>query len=131
MRKMSEVLIEVAMSQFRDESATPSFEAANAALLLAHVAWNSALVPEAPIPKYKTILRAFVKDRPQLWDELSSRNPEKLIGRMQRYKDRHHRDDRRWILVAGIQPGGNVHVEFADEPPPLESLPSPAMVKVS
>ena len=43
MRKMSEVLLELAMSVFRDPAATPAYEAACAALLLAHVAWNQEL----------------------------------------------------------------------------------------
>ena len=130
MRKMSEVLLELAMSVFRDPAATPSYEAACAALLLAHVAWNQELLPESPMPKYKAILREFEKDRPKLRDELLSPRPERLIRTLRRYKEEHHPKDRRWILVAGINPEKQVRVEFLDEPPPLETQPRPAVVRL-
>ena len=130
MRKMSEVLLELATTIFRDPDETPSYEAACTALLLAHVAWNRDLLPESPMPNYKAVLKEFEKDRPKLWDELVTHRPDKLIRQLRRYKQQHHPKDRRWLLVAGIKPGQQVHVEFLDEPPEIETPTKSAIVKL-
>jgi len=59
--------------------AEPSAEAAHAALLFAHVAWNRAAVFGARGPDYRPMLREFEASNPRLWDELKSSDAEALV----------------------------------------------------
>ncbi len=95
--------------------AVPSTEAAHAALMLAHVAWNQTAVVEAPRPDYGPMLREFQTSNPELWEELISSDAEVLIGELTTYKRTRHQHDNRWVVVCGMR-GDNVHVEWTEPP---------------
>ena len=88
----------MACTVLRQPEAQPSSEAAHAALLLAHVAWNRAA--GFGTPDYRPILREFETSNPSLWNELTSSDAEVLIAALARYKQVHH--------LHGSQAGGRV-----------------------
>jgi hypothetical protein len=109
---MSEIMKELALLGFRDPQAVPSSEAAHAALLFAHVAWNRALGHD--VAPYEKPLAVFLRSNPNLWSELRSRDAEGLIETMQRAKEQRYSADRRVVVVCGMR-DGNVHVEWCEE----------------
>ena len=99
----------MACTVLRQPEAQPSSEAAHAALLLAHVAWNRAA--GFGTPDYRPILREFETSNAGLWNELTSSDAEVLIAALGRYKQVHHLHDHRQVVVCGMR-GDNVHVEW-------------------
>ncbi len=91
----------------------PSSEAAHAALLFVHVAWNKTLGNNDILSKYKGILSMFEKENPSLWNEFKNTNHIDIISSLVDYKQRFYSDDYRNIMVCGMR-GGNVHVEWTD-----------------
>ncbi|MDP9350235.1 MAG: hypothetical protein M3P51_01630, partial [Chloroflexota bacterium] len=91
MRKLSELLKQMAQSILTDPEGEPSAEAAHAALLLAHVAWNRSV--EGPGFDYQPILREFEQSDPRLWRELTSPDAEALIEQLAQYKQQHAPED--------------------------------------
>lgn len=75
-RPLSEIIKKMACAVASQPEAEPSFEAAHAALLFAHVAWNRAAGFGAPDPDYRPMLREFEASNPRLWDELKSSDAE-------------------------------------------------------
>ena len=125
--KLSEVMKEMAETILRDPKAVPSSEAAHAALFLSSAAWNHCLRPDLTGHDYHKVFREFSRSNPKFWSELLSSDPEALLLSLRRYKERHYADDRRWIVVCGMVPGGKIHVEWSDEapvPPPVPKKPS-------
>jgi hypothetical protein len=110
--KMSAIFKEMALTLFRVPEAIPSSEAAHATLLLTHVAWNRALGETFTDAECRRILRQFEKSRPALWAELRSRDWKAMINDLIAYKKEHYRDDKRIVVVCGINPKKNIHVEW-------------------
>ena len=96
--------------------AVPSSEAAHAALLFAHIAWNRAAAVGAPGANYSPMLREFEGSNPRLWNELKSADAEALIIELAAYKQAHHPNDHRHVVVCGML-GDNVHVEWIEDAP--------------
>ena len=113
MRKLSEIIKEMACAVLKDPDAVPSSEVAHAGLLLAHVAWNRANGGNHPQPDYAQVLRAFTQSRPDLWDELTAREPDKLIEELVRYKNDRYPDDGRVVIVCGMREE-KVHIEWVE-----------------
>jgi hypothetical protein len=113
MRKLSEIIKEMACAVLKEPAAVPSSEAAHAALLMAHVAWNRPNGLAAGHTAYADMLRQFERSKPSFWSELNSSETEALIAQLVAYKEHHHRHDRRQVVVCGMR-GGNVHVEWVD-----------------
>ncbi len=110
--KMSAIMKNLALLIFRDPTRVPSSEAAHAALLLAHVAWNRALGLD---PKdYNKLLMVFSRDNPDFWSEFRSQDAEALIETVRQAKAERYPMDRRVIMVCGMREG-NVHVEWREE----------------
>ncbi len=110
--KMSTIMMNLALLCLRNPTASPSQEAANAALLLANVAWNRTLKRE--VPDHDDLLMVFTRSNPRLWSELRSSNTEALIRSLIKAKEKLYPRDRRVILICGMR-GGNVRVEWCDE----------------
>jgi hypothetical protein len=69
-RPLSEIIKEMSCTVLNRSDAVPSSEAAHAALLLAHVAWNRAEAIGAPSADYGPMLREFKMSKRDLWNEL-------------------------------------------------------------
>ena len=110
--KLSAIMKKLAVMSFRAPTNIPSSEAAHAALLLAHVAWNRALGHDTQA--YKDLLMVFSRSNPALWSELRSRDAEALIETMRQAKEHLYPTDRRVVVVCGMREG-NVHVEWCEE----------------
>jgi len=110
--KISEILKAMAESVLLSPGVTASDEAAHAALLLAHVAWNRSLGHN--LADYRSFLLQLGASRPSFWQEFASRDPETLIARLIAFKTKSHPTDRRIVLMCGI-PGGRIHVEWCHE----------------
>jgi hypothetical protein len=76
-RPLSAIIKEMVLTILRRPGAPPSAEAAHAALLLAHIAWNRRTDSEAP--DYRLMLGEFEASNPNLWDELKSTDPASFI----------------------------------------------------
>jgi hypothetical protein len=111
-KKMSQIIKAMAQSVLVDPHKVSS-EAAHAALLLAHVAWNRANAAAIPEAQYEPLMRELECSRPAFWDELKSRQSPTLIRALVAYKNEHHPSDLRYIAVCGMR-AGNVHVEWTD-----------------
>ena len=116
MSKLSAVLIEMASTVLRSSHLAPSTEAAHAALLLAHVAWNRELHPgkDSSPTQYQEVLKEFAKSKPDFAKELKSDDFEALIAELRAYKRCRHPADTRFIMVCGMTPEGKVHVEWKE-----------------
>ncbi len=110
---LSAIIKEMASTLLRDPTRPPSPEAAHAALLLAHVAWNRQADLGKKRPDYRLMLHQFEASKPDLWAELTSADPEELIARLAAYRDLHHSEDRRYLLVCGMR-DEEVYAEWHD-----------------
>ncbi|MFQ5906634.1 MAG: hypothetical protein ACE5JA_08675, partial [bacterium] len=110
--KMSAIFKEMALTLFRVPEALPSSEAAHATLLLTHVAWNRALGETCTDAECRRILRKFEKSRPALWAELRSHDWKSMINDLIEYKKKRYPYDKRIVVVCGINPKKNIHVEW-------------------
>jgi len=112
-RKLSDIMKELAGAVLRDPRAVPSSEAAHAALLLAHVAWNRSLGHPIREAQYRPMLDEFEQVNPELWNELRGNDPEQMIRSLAELKRTRYPQDERVIQMCGMR-GGNVHVEWYD-----------------
>ena len=114
-RPLSAIIKEMSLTVLCEPDLVPSTEAAHAALLFTHVAWNRATDLKAPVPDYRPLVRQFEASNPGLWNELKSPNADELVTRLTAYKQVHHPNDHRQIVVCGMR-GDNVRVEWIDAP---------------
>ncbi len=114
-RPLSAIIKELLLTIFNQPEAVPSSEAAHAALLFAHVAWNRSGTAGTPDVGYRPMLREFEASNPRLWDELKSSDAEVLIRELAAYKHAHHPSDHRHVVVCGMR-GNNVRVEWIESP---------------
>jgi hypothetical protein len=111
-RPLSAIIKDMAFTVLRRPDATPSSEAAHAALLFAHIAWNRRT--DSATPDYRHMLGEFEASNPRLWDELTSRDPDELIAELATYREKHYRDDERYPVVCGMR-DGKIHAEWIGE----------------
>lgn len=71
-KQMSAIMKEMALTTLVDPEAIPSSEAAAAALLLSHVAWQRANGDQFPDSAYAEALAEMHRARPDVWKEMSS-----------------------------------------------------------
>ena len=114
-RPLSAIIKEMSLTVLCEPDLVPSSEAAHAALLFAHVAWNRATDLKTPSPDYRSLVRQFEASNPGLWNELKSSDAEALVTRLTAYKQAHYPNDHRQIVVCGMR-GDNVRVEWMDPP---------------
>lgn len=113
MKKLSAIIQEMAMTLLRRPDSPPSSEAAHAALLFAHVAWNKALGDEDARDNYRLVLSELEDHNPALWNEFKSTDHREIIESLSSFKERRYANDRRVIKVCGMRMH-NVHVEWVD-----------------
>ena len=114
MQKMSAIVKDMAMTLLKSRDSVPSGEAAHAALLFVHVAWNTSLGNDDAYRNYRAILDKFEASNPALWNEFISSDHEAILADLARHKEEHYPNDPRVIVMCGMREG-NVHVEWADE----------------
>lgn len=112
MKKMSEIILEMATTLLKHPDAFPSTEAAHAALLFAHIAWNKAIGIKITDKGYRNVLKEFKTSNPKLWDEFKLTNHKEIIESLISFKNDHYPEDSRVIQVCGMR-GVNVHVEWS------------------
>src|ERR1700693_5319694 len=116
-RKLSEIMMEMSQTLFRNPRRVPSSEAAHVALFFANVAWNESVGIEGARDGYRNVWETIEAENPELWNEFKSNDINAMIEELSRYKQTHYPDDRRRILTCGI-PNGKVRVEWLDPPAP-------------
>lgn len=109
---MSDIFKEMSSTILKDPAAISSSEAAHAALLLSHVAWNRAIGEGLTDAACRGILRKFEKSRSSLWKEFPTKDWKSLIGLLIEYKKTHYPDDNRVVVVCGMRKPGVIHVEW-------------------
>ena len=111
-RKMSDMLKEMMEQLLRGPKAVPSSEAAHVALFFANVAWNECVGLGAEREGYSNVWQAIEAEKPDLWDELKSRDIDAMIDELVEYKKTHFPEDRRRILTCGGTPQSTIRVEW-------------------
>ena len=112
-KKMSDIFKEMAMTVLKNPNSIPSSEAAHAALLLSHVAWNRSIGEGFNHKDCEQLLRQFEKAQPNFWKELKSRNWESLVDDLISFKEQYYHDDKRIVVVCGMR-DHKIRVEWAD-----------------
>lgn len=111
-RKMSDIMKEMLEQLLRDPDAVPSSEASHVALLCANVAWNECVGLAHEREGYRNVWQTIEAEKPDLWDELKSRDIDAMIDELVEYKKAHFPDDGRRILTCGGTPHGTIRVEW-------------------
>jgi hypothetical protein len=112
--KLSAIMIEMAEHILTRPSDQVSSEAAHAALLLASVAWNREVDEAGAITaeNCKVILSEFEEKDPALRSVLMLTDFDELIFILRSFKRSRYPDDKRFVLLCGTTPKGNVRVEW-------------------
>lgn len=113
MKKMSEIMKEMALTVLVKPEVTPSSEAAHVALLLASTAWNKSIGVSVNNVLFNSMIQDFENSNPNFWEELISNDNEALINGLIEFKKKHYPDDSRKITVCGMR-DQNVRVEWTD-----------------
>jgi len=111
MKKLSAIMLKMARTLLRRPSGEPSAEAAHAALLFAHVAWNKALGNTDALKSYTVILAEFEDSNPAFWNEFKQTDHGVIIQSLVALKEQRHPNDKRLITVCGMR-DGHVHVQW-------------------
>lgn len=112
LQKMSDIMKEMSERLFRNPEAAHSPEALHVALFFANVAWNECVGLGAEREGYSNVWQAIEAEKPDLWDELKSRDIDAMIDELVEYKKTHFPDDRRRILTCGGTPESTIRVEW-------------------
>jgi len=113
MKKLSEIIIEIAMQGLRDRRYAHS-EHMHILMFLAHVAWNR----DTKSPYYlidnelTSQLKSFPINKKAIKIELVSDDWENILERMLAYKMKHYPDDRRVITLCGYTAWNTLRVEW-------------------
>ena len=88
LRKMSDLLKEMAELAFKDRKSPPTVQAMSVALLYAHIAWNESVglkpAREFPARSFKELEAA----NPHFWDEFKSTDLEYYVKAMSLHRHR-------------------------------------------
>jgi hypothetical protein len=100
MVKLSTAIMQVAISGFRNPNETPIESAAQYALFLAHIAWNTAN-NEPPTKELIEELRSNLMYKGKIPDIFQTKNEENLLKIMTNYKRKVFPNDKRIIEACG------------------------------
>ena len=114
MQKLSAIVKDMAMTSLKSSNSVPSSEAAHAALLFVHVAWNKSLGNNDAYRNYQGVLDRLEDSNPALWNEFITSDHEAILADLARYKEEHYPDDPRVIVMCEMRED-NVHVEWTDQ----------------
>ena len=115
---MSDIMKEMLEQLLRDPQAVPSSEASHVGLLFANVAWNECVGLGVEREYCHNIWQTIEVEKPDLWDELKSRDIDAMIDELVEYKKAHFPDDQRRILTCGGTPHGTIRVEWVQPAAP-------------
>jgi hypothetical protein len=111
-RKLSDILIEIAMQGLKSPSAAHS-EVMHPLMWLAHVAWNREVAaPEYLHGQLEGVLAKFGIEESVLSGDLISGDWSSLVERMRAYKRIRFPEDTRFITMCAYTPRGTLRVEF-------------------
>ena len=111
-RKLSDILIEVAMQGLKDPSAGHS-AVIHPLMWLAHVAWNREVsTPDYLQGRTDDFLAKFDIQKSVRRRDLISHDWENIVDRMRAYKRVRFPDDTRFITLCAYTPHGTLRVEF-------------------
>lgn len=111
-RKMSEIMKEMLEVLLRNPQKVPSSEASHVAMFFANVAWNECIGLGAEREACSNVWQTIEAEKPDLWDELKSKDIDAMIDELVEYKMAHYPNDRRRILTCGSTPQGTIRVEW-------------------
>ena len=112
-RKLSEIIIEIAMLGLADEKYAHS-EVMHPLMFLAHVAWNRDTKSPDYLPnnQYREHLKQFTIPKGNIRKELISENWDDILAKMMDYKKRYFPKDKRIITLCGYTPWDTLRVEW-------------------
>ena len=111
-RKLSDILIEIAMQGLKSPSVAHS-EVMHPLMWLAHVAWNREVAaPEYLHGQLEDFLAKFGIEERVLSENLISGDWSSLVERMRAYKRIRFPEDTRFITMCAYTPHGTLRVEF-------------------
>jgi len=113
-QKMSEIVLHMAMRVMKVPLARASEPAAQAVLMLAAAAWNSAVGNNVLRNNHRVTVAQIDWGGTVPWGELRSDDTEQLIEELVAYKKAHYPADFRCISAVGVSPEGNVQVHWTD-----------------
>ena len=111
LRKMSEILKEMAESLLRHPNAAYSPETAHVALMFANIAWNKTVGLGYATEGYRSAWEMMEAENPEMWSEFKSNDVDAMIDELIQFKNQQYPDDQRRILTCGL-PGGRIRVEW-------------------
>lgn len=79
MKKLSEIVLEMAVTLLKHPNIRPSTEAAHTALLFTHVVWNKTIGVKDIEKVYERVLQEFETSNPKSWDEFNQTDHKKII----------------------------------------------------
>jgi hypothetical protein len=113
-RKLSEILIEIAMQGLKHEKYSHS-NVMHALVFLAHVAWNrDAKAPDYLEEQYRQQLAKFPLSEGTIKKELITDDWDAILARMLDYRRKHHFEDRRIITLCGYTSRDTFRVEWQE-----------------
>ena len=112
-KQMSAIFKEMALTLLVDPESEPSSEAAGAALLLSHVAWQRANGDDITAKMFHSVLAEIQKSKPDFWKELKSSDRDGLIAELIVYKKLNYPGDKRKVVACGTY-DNKVRVEWTD-----------------
>jgi len=111
-RKLSEIIIEIAMQGFKDEKYGNS-GLMHPLVFLAHVAWNrDTMSPDYLEDEYRNHLSKFDFPRKKIMKELITEDWEEILRIMMEHKRKNFPEDRRVITLCAYTPRGTFRVEW-------------------
>lgn len=111
-RKLSDIIIEIALQGFKNEKYWHS-DLMHALVLLAHVAWNRDTVsPDYLEDEYRSHLNEFDFPKKKIRKELITEDWEEILGVMLEHKKKNFPEDRRVITLCAYTPRGTFQVEW-------------------
>jgi hypothetical protein len=123
-RKLSDILIEIAMQGLKDPGAGHS-DVMHPLMWLAHVAWNREMsAPDYLKDQMDVFLAKFAIPKDVLLRNLISTDWNDILERMRAYKRVRFPDDDRYITFCAYTPHGTLRAEFTRSSDPANRLPS-------
>lgn len=114
-RKLSEIIKEMAWSILKDPDAIPSLPAAQAAVILATIAWNRSVGHPVPRDEYRLHLAQLNWNGTTPWAELRCDDADQLQAELVARKRERHLNDVRRIVGTEVSDEGNVRVHWVNQ----------------